>query len=49
MGIPGGFQQNGGVLLAERCKLDPRLLDEGPRPRRHNLNEMSPTYAHFER
>ena len=32
-GPMGRVQQNGAILLIERCKLDIRLLDEGLRPR----------------
>jgi hypothetical protein len=36
-GPRGAVQQNGGILLADKCKLGRRPLDEGPRPRRGTM------------
>ena len=44
--IGGGVQEDGAIMLAKRCKLDWRSLDEGPRPRREK-HKVSPTWLQF--
>lgn len=47
MSILDGGSQSGAILMVERCKLDCMSLGEGPRRRKGNLSEVSPTWHHF--
>ena len=40
MGPRGMVQQNGGLILTERCILDRTPLDEGPKPRRNTVKHL---------